>query len=282
MSSNNKKEKEISPVIVTIIAVIISLVVVAIMFFVQTGILQTGVLERFMPKKHESINILLDRGKINEALDAISNQSDIVQGSDTSLFMQGKTWYLSAWLRYDNENWKDYAKNPADWFTGSDVDKALHLLKRSAESPATYAEATTLIGVIYMEKGWFDKAKFAFASVLKKDMSQRDAYLYYGVALSRTGQDAAAIKHLENWQNYQNDFDFLKNLFYLYLFGEKNYQKAAILGDMFLKTAPRGNPDIPKIKRELHDLTARFPEYFNDTMTIIKDRPPEFGQQRKR
>jgi len=274
-------DSEISPIVVTIVAAMLSFVIVAGVFFVQTGVLKLGIFDKILPKREISLQELLDRGRTDEAIELLQSRPDIVQGSDTSLYTLGKAWYLSAWQRYDADNWRTYAQNPDDWFVGSDVDKALHNLKRSAESTVTYADATTLIGVIYMEKGWFARAKTAFENVLKRDASHRDAYLYYGVALSRAGQNAAAVRHLESWLNHKNDADFLKNLFYLHLFNIKDYEKAAALGDMFLKVAPRGNPDIPKIRRELHDLSGRFPEHFSDTMTIIRDRPPEFRQRQR-
>ena len=277
MRRNNSGERDVSPVAITIMAVVASFVVVSAIFFTQTEIFGTSVL----PKRAQSLKEMLDRGQVNQVIEMISNMPDHIRGSDSTLFILGKAWYLHAWQRNEGENWANYAQNPNDWFVGSDVDRALHYLQRSAESSATFADATTLIGVIYVEKGWFERAKSTFRNVLAKDPAQRDAYLFYGVALSREGRNDAAIKHLESWQGWQEDFDFLKNLFFLYLFNEKDYQKAAVMGDKFLRTAPRGNPDIPRVRRELHDLSARFPEYFNENMIIIRDRPPEFGQRQR-
>jgi tetratricopeptide (TPR) repeat protein len=235
----------------------------------------------FSSKSQKPINELLNRGKIFDSFDIISNQPDSVQSSDTSLLTQGKAWYLIAWQRYESENWKSYAKNPNDWFLGKDVDKALMCLEQSAQSRDTWAQAATMIGVIYMEKGWYEKARNVFQNILKRDITQRDAFLYYGIVLSRLGQNENAVRHLEKWNDYLRDYDFVKNLFYLYLFDLKNYEKAAILGDIYLKIAPRGDVGIIKVKRELLDLVTRFPEYFYDTMVVIRDRPPEFKPRQR-
>ena len=235
----------------------------------------------FTKEKQIPVNKLLDIGKPSEALDVISNQPDSIQKSDISFFTQGKAWYLIAWQRYESENWSSYAKNPNDWFEGNDVDNALFCLHRSAQSQETWAQATNMIGVIYMEKGWYERAKNTFQSILIKDVNQRDAYLNYGIVLSRQGKNENAVKHLERWNDCFNDPDFIKNLFFLYLFDLKNYEKAAVLGDLYLKIAPRGDIGILKVKRELIDLLSRFPEYFDDTMTVIKDRPPEFKPRRR-
>ena len=281
MSRNN--QGEISPVAITIIAVLLSLVVVAALFFTQTGVMRsTGFLGgELFSGRPATVRELLDRGEINAAIEMLANKPDNVRGNDSSLFLLGKAWYLHAWQRHERENWASLARNPNDWFVGSDVDKALHYLQRASQSSATYADAITLVGVIYMEKGWFSRAQNAFTSVLRQDPNHREAYLNYGIALSRTGHHRAAIRHLENWNGWQTDFDFLKNLFFLYLFNERDYQRAAIAGDMFLRNAPRGNPDVTRIRRELLDLASRFPEYFNDNMIIIRDRPPEFRQRRR-
>jgi tetratricopeptide (TPR) repeat protein len=272
----SNEEQNISPVVVVFVSITISLLFVAGIFFVKTGVPQL-----FLSPEHEGINSLLEKGNPAEALDMINAQSGLEKESDTSLLTQGKAWYLLAWKRYEKENWKSYAKDPKDWFVGDDVNKAVSCLARSSKSPETYLEATTMLGVIYMEKGWYQKAKSAFEDALRANPKYRDAFLYYGVSLSRLKQSAMAIKHLEKWENYLDDCDFVKNLFYLYLFDAKNYEVATNLGDTFLKIAVRGNPDIVGIKRELLDLSVRFPEFFNDDMTIIKDRPPEYKKRKK-
>ncbi|MDR0303792.1 MAG: hypothetical protein LBH98_03350 [Chitinispirillales bacterium] len=277
MYNNERKSGHLLATI--IISVIISTACAVFLVFMLTA--KISLPSPFVLKPQKSITEFLDKGKTSEALDIISKQPDSIQKSDTSLLMRGKAWYLTAWQRYESENWKSYAKNSNDWFLGDDVDRALICLTQSAQSADTWAQATTMIGVIYMEKGWFEKAKNTFQSILKKDITQRDAFLYYGVVLSRMGQYENAINHLEKWSNYLSDPDFVKNLCYLYLFDLKDYEKAIFLGDIYLKIAPRGDVGIIRVKRELLDLVNRFPEYFNDTMLIISDRPREF-QPRKR
>jgi tetratricopeptide (TPR) repeat protein len=279
--SSNDEHKSRHLVAVVIFSGIISTIVAVVLVSIRTGVLPSFTLPEFINEQQKSIKELLDSGNPHDALDIIARQPDSILKSDTSLLTQGKTWYLIAWQRYDDDRWKNYAKNPKDWFEGSDVDKAVSCLLRSAQSAETWADATVMLGVVYMEKGWYEKSKNIFQSVLMKDVNHRDAYLYYGVALSRQGKYENAVKYLESRDGYLEDYDFVKNLFYLYLFNLKNYEKAAVLGDLYLKLAPRGDVGIIKVKRELLDLVNIFPEYFNDTMVVIKDRPPEFKPRQR-
>ncbi|MCL1947626.1 MAG: tetratricopeptide repeat protein [Chitinivibrionia bacterium] len=272
--SSRYHSDHISPVVVVIIFIIISFVIVAGIFFVKSGVLSDSLPSFSKPQK--TVGELLDRGNPEQALEMIAVLPTEVQESDTSLYTQGKAWYLAAWKRYDADNWKDYAKDSRDWFFGPDVDNALRCLYASAQSEKTQSDAQVLIGVIYMDKGWFEKARIVFREVLNNEPTHREAYLNYGVVLSRLGRNEEAIKHLENIENYESDYDFVKNLFYLYLFEMKNYKQAAYLGNLFLNIAPRGNPDVPKVTREMLDLASRFPEFFDDTMYIIRTRPREF------
>jgi tetratricopeptide (TPR) repeat protein len=288
----NNDEQKIGLGAVIIVSLIISVVVAAFLFSVRNGIfsmvLPEGFFEdiseifyEFFPQKRPTMDALLSKGKPTEVLDMISNQPDSVQRSDTTILMRGKAWYLIAWQRFENERWSSYAKNENDWFIGEDIDSALTCFAIAAKSENTWAEATTLIGAIYMEKGWFEKAKNVFHSILERDRTQQTAFLDYGIALSRLGHYESAVRHLEKWDDYLNDSEFLKNLFWLYLFNLKDYEKAAVLGDLFLRIAPKGDMGITRIKRELIDLSARFPEYFNDTMIVIIERPREFAPRKR-
>ena len=288
----NNDEQRIGPAAVIVVSLIISVTVAAFLFSVRNGLLSMVLPENvfddiseffyeFFPQKRPTMETLLSKGKPTEVLDMISNQPDSVQRSDTTILMRGKAWYLIAWQRFENERWSSYAKNENDWFIGEDIDSALACFSIAAKSENTWAEAATLIGAVYMEKGWFEKAKNVFQSVLERDRTQETAFLNYGIALSRLGHYESAVRHLEKWDDYLNDSEFLKNLFWLYLFNIKDYEKAAVLGDLFLRIAPKGDMGITRIKRELIDLSARFPEYFNDTMIVISERPREFAPRKR-
>jgi len=288
----NNDEQKIGPGAVIVVSLIISVVVAAFLFSVRNGIFSmvlpenffediSEVFYEFFPQEQPTMDALLSKGKPAEVLDMISNQPDSVQRSDTTILMRGKAWYLIAWQRFENERWSSYAKNENDWFIGEDIDSALACFSIAAKSENTWAEAATLIGAVYMEKGWFEKAKNVFQSVLERDRTQETAFLNYGIALSRLGHYESAVRHLEKWDDYLNDSEFLKNLFWLYLFNIKDYEKAAVLGDLFLRIAPKGDMGITRIKRELIDLSARFPEYFNDTMIVISERPREFAPRKR-
>jgi len=272
--SNN--QEPISPIVVIMICMIFSLMLVTGIFFVRTDLFK-----QLFPQKQQSFSELLQKGKPREVINIIASRPNIRRDSDTLLYLQGKAWYMIAWERYNDDRWREYAIDPNDWFVGKDVDNALNLLNRAAQSERTWGQAMTLIGSIYMDKGWFERARGTFDRVLLREPHNRDAYLNYGIVLSRMGEQKEAAEHLKKWKFYENDADFLRNLFFLYLFNIKDYSETARIGDLFLQNAPRGHFDVPKVRRELRDLAIRFPEYFNSNMVIMRDRPPEFRTRRR-
>lgn len=270
-----KNKKRISVGVVVFISVFVSLLVA-----VSLLIYHTGSIDSIVPKSNQRVIQFLDAGKPEEALAEIAQRSLTEQGSDSSLLMQGKAWYLLAWKRYDDAGWESYASNADDWFLGNDVDNALHALSRALESNNTWADATVLISTIYSEKGWYKQASRGFNSVLFKYPNHRNAYLQYAVTLTRQHKFASALRQLLAWPEASSDADFLKNIFWIYRFYLLDPQLALEYGDLFLKNAVRGNPDIPRVKRELLDVASRFPEYVVDTMLIYRERPPEFTPRR--
>jgi len=203
----NNNEQKIGSAAVIVVALIISVVVAAFLFSVRSGIFSavlpddiskniSEIFYEYFPQNRPTMNALLSKGKPTEVLDMISEQPDSVQRSDTTILMRGKAWYLIAWQRFENDRWKSYAKNENDWFMGEDVDSALACFYIAAKSENTLAEATTLIGAVYMEKGWFEKAKNVFHGVLEKDRTQETAFLYYGIVLARLGHPENAVRHL--------------------------------------------------------------------------------------
>ena len=287
MKTRNDVER-ISPTVVIIVCMTISLVIVSGLFFLRSDFFSQHILNflpenfaRVVPQRNLNFDQLLLRGRPEEVLGVIRNRAATGQLSDTMFYWRGRAWYLVAWQRYENDRWREYAKNPADWFVGPDVDSALYFLYRAAESDNTWAQSMALIGSVYMDKGWFDRARNTFQIVLRRG-PHRESHLNYGITLSRTGRYRDAADFLKQWPDYENDYDFTRNLFFLYMFNLKNYSEAARMGDLFLQSAPRGHFDVPQVIRELRDLHTRFPEYFNDNMVIIRDRPPEFPLPRTR
>ena len=287
MNKKRKKNGGLSLLAVIIICIMISAVVVSGIFFIRSDLLAPQFLSPLFDRisfdfmqKEPNFNELVLRGSPEKILEAISTRPAVEHGADTILYWRGKAWYLIAWQRYEADRWREYAQNPDDWFDGEDVDSALYLLYRAAEFEDTWAQSVALIGSIYMDKGWFDRAQTAFRRVLREG-PHRESHLNYGISLSRTGMHREAVAHLKRWPDYENDPDFTRNLFFLYMFNLHDYSEAARLGNRFLTIAPRGNFDIPLVIRELRDLHIRFPEYFDDTMIIIRDRPPEFPTRRR-
>jgi len=282
-----KKSEHISPLAVSIVCIMISAVIVSGIFFISSDFFMQRFSD-FLPENFRGFTLrrppnfdnLILHGNPEEILHEISRRPITKQGSDTMLFWKGKAWYLIAWQRYEDDRWRQYAQNPDDWFVGQDVDSALHFLYRAAESDRTWANSKALIGSIYMDKGWFQRAMNTFQRVLRRG-PHRESHLNYGITLSRLGRNREAADFLKRWDNYEADPDFTRNLFFLYMFNLRNFREAARLGNLFLETAPRGHFDVPLVRRELRDLYTRFPEYFNDSMVIIRDRPPEFPMRRR-
>jgi tetratricopeptide (TPR) repeat protein len=107
----------------------------------------------------------------------------------------------------------------AAWNEAAEVGERLRAVRDDDKS-------ATLLGRAYLGSHQFDKAVAPFEKIAKADMENGQAWLYYGVALSRSGQSRKAMEALEiTIQLMPDSVPALAELAYVYE-ADKQYQQA--------------------------------------------------------
>lgn len=216
-------------------------------------------------------------GKPQEAIDELDRLPAEQRGTCNSLLWYGKSWYLSAWEDQEKNRWADYGRNSNDWFEGEMVDKAVHYLKRASLDTSCVTEATFYLALIYLQKGWYERSDEKFRELFSYDSKHRMGILNFGVLRSRSGDYRSAEKiFLKGLKLYPDEPEYYKNLFWIYDSHLKEYEKAVSYGDQYLKHAVKGDVGALRVRQELIDLLARFPEYRTDTLQIEQKKFPHF------
>jgi tetratricopeptide (TPR) repeat protein len=272
-----KKQSEISLKAVLLSALFLSVTVATLLF------LFLNYSNSFKPVgSNDRLNELYEKGEPEQALFELKKRPNVERGSGESLLWEGKLWYLTAFKRFEEEQWGDYAKNRDDWFIGKDIDKAIHSLSRAEKVPAQQEEALLILAIIYMEKGWFAKSTTKFSELLKEYPKNREAILNYGVLLSREHKFEKAAAVLKKGVSiYPKDSGFYKNLFWIYKFHLEDYEQAIYYGDKFLKNSDRSNPSLSSVKNDIYDILIRFPEFENDSLEIYSEDIREFTPRKR-
>jgi tetratricopeptide (TPR) repeat protein len=229
--------------------------------------------------RDESIEELYERGKPERALTKLKELPPQEQGTAQNLLLKGKLAYLYTWKKYEESEWKEYARNPDDWFTSSVLPEGISALQSAARVEETAQEALLYLALIYMEKGQYSQAADYFQRLLQKNPSHPLGLLNYGVFLSRREKYEDAVEVLERGRDlYPDNLNFLKNLFWIYAFKLEDYDRAVTYGDTYVKKARNrdGIFDLPTVIADLRDILSRFPEYDSDTLNLRKNEPPRF------
>ena len=110
------------------------------------------------------------------------------------------------------------------------------------------------------------------------DAKHREGILNYAVLKSRQHKyDQAESILLKGVNLYPEYPEYYKNLYWIYaLHSENRNEDAIIYGDLFLKSAKQGDVAIIRIRSNMKDLLARFPELSSDTLEIVKTETPIF------
>lgn len=235
------------------------------------------------PVTYTSLSKTYEKGEPERVIEQLNKLPVQERGTSVSLLWYGKSWFLTAWKKQEENKWRDYGKNSDDWFEGREVEEALHFLKQAARDTTTKVEATFYISLIYMQKGWYEKAEKSFKGLFRLDKDHKEGLLNYGVLQSRQGKNNRAEKFfLRGIELYPDEPEYYKNLFWLYYFHEKEYEKAVQYGDQYLKRAPRGDVGILRVKSDLMELLASFPEYRHDSLFIVKSEVKNFTPRKRR
>lgn len=227
-------------------------------------------------------NKYYEKGEPEKSLNVLNNLPNNIKGQSGTLYKMGQNWYLKAWKEQSENHWKDYGKDPQDWFKGESVDKALHFFKEAQRDSVYRADATFYIALIYMQKGWYQKSTREFKNLFKLDPRHKEGILNYAVLLSREGKYREAEQVLLDGIKMYPDFsEYYKNLFWLYDFYLNEPDKAVSFGDRYKKLAPKNDFAVLRVNNELIDLLARYPELKSDTLLIVQEMGKKFVPRRK-
>lgn len=236
-----------------------------------------GNLKREIKGSPRNVEELYSSGKPQDALEELDRLPPDQRGTSKSLLWYGKSWYLKAWEEQEKNRWADYGKNSEDWFEGEMVDKAVHYLKRASSDSCCVVEATFYLALIYLQKGWYERSDEKFRELFSYDSKHRMGILNFGVLRSRSGDYKSAEQiFLKGLKLYPDEPEYYKNLFWIYDSHLKEYEKAVSYGDQYLKHAVKGDVGALRVRQELIDLLARFPEYRSDTLQIEQKKFPQF------
>ncbi len=265
-----KNPQNRSLLFVLILGTSLSFATVAIIFLVQY--LSSG-----MGRSISSMEDSYKSGNPSEAIAILDQLDPIERGTSTSMLWYGKSWYLRAYEEQQKSRWSEYGKDSSDWFKGVSADNAVHYLKRASEDPETEAEASFYLGLIYIQKGWYDKSERMFQNLFRLEPTHREGILNYAILKSRQwNYDQAASILLRGVEAYPDFAEYPKNLFWIYSQHLNNYEDAVVYGDLYLSNATRGDVSIIRVRSEMTDIFARFPELNSDTFEFAKEEVPIF------
>lgn len=231
----------------------------------------------------KSIQTLYEKSTPQKVITSLDDLAPSERGTSESLLMYGKSWYLLSLQHQRDTKWKNYAKNDSDWFEGVEADNAVHYLTRAQENPESYTEATLYLAIIYMEKGWNDQSQIQFEELLAKDSTHREGILNFGVLLSRKHDYNAAVAMFLRGTTIHPKFpQYYESLFWIYSLHLNNNKQAISFGDKFIRIAEKNDMGKISVKEKMTDILARFPEYSNDSLLIVKERSRQFTPRTNR
>lgn len=273
----SKEPKKYSTFAVVGISIIIAFVLSLLIFILRFSSFSLSDLNPFSDHTKKSFSKLYEEGLPLEGLKKLNKLPASERNRAENLLWQGKLSFLATWKQYNDSSWEHYAQNKDDWFHSKELDGGIQALNRCLKDNTTRNEAHLYLGLIYFEKGHYDKAEKYFKTLLQEDPNDSLGILNYAVLRSRQARYREAIDILESGlQKHPENSNFLKNLFWLYRFHIEDTPTAINYANRFLLAMESGDPDKTKVIRELRDIISRFPEYDSDTLVIHKDEPPVF------
>ena len=267
MRAGNRKEKTLSVPVVIISGILLSILSLALFFSLRF------LTEHFSPS-YKNAERYLREGKIDEAF-AVSEK--INGETSRKLLLRGKLFLARSLQGRDNEGWRNYGKDEHDWLTGPAVDSALSCFEKVLQIDPNEFAAYYFMGVVYKEKGWYDKAEEVFQEIIRRDSKYVDAHIALGALYTSEGKPRKALKYLYFANELKGEENALiaKNIAYVYRFYLQQPDSAIIWFNRYLNIAHKGDIDIQYAKKELQELNARYPEF------AVKEVQPWQQQERK-
>ncbi len=222
----------------------------------------------------KSAQDLINKKKYAEALAVIEKAEKGREDNALLLVEKGKVWFSLALEREHRTRWKNYGKDEKDWLNSQEADKAEVYLRKAVDIDPENKDAHYLLGLLYMEKGWFSVAETEFLSVLRIDRKYVNALINLGVLYTEMKRFDLAEQELRNALNLEPDnTSVAKNLAYLYRFYLDKPDSAMVWANRYLNYEPENDMDINYVRNELVEMLQRYPEYTpKEPMTWKKQR----------
>ena len=217
---------------------------------------------------------LINKKKYAEALAVIEKAEGGREENALLLVEKGKVWFSLALERENKTHWKSYGNDQKNWLNSSEAGKAEVYLRKALEIDPENINAHYLLGLLYMEKGWFSVAETEFLSVLQKDRKHVNTLLNLGALYTEMKRFDMAERELRNAFNLDPDNPSIaKNFAYLYRFYIKKPDSAIVWANRYLNKEPQNDMDVNFVRNELQEMLQRYPEYTpKEPMTWRKKR----------
>jgi tetratricopeptide (TPR) repeat protein len=226
-----------------------------------TAILLVHVINSNFKPSLRNAERMMQKGRFEEAL-AFINQID--SNSSDFILLKAEILFLKALQSRKDEKWKNYGNDESDWFRSEEIDSAVVLLKKIAESEKgeKLSKACYYLGQIYGEKGWFYEAERQFQTVLQIDPNNKDAKLALSSLYAKISRFPEAESLLrKTYLEKPGDPDVSKNMAFLYRYYIDLPESAIVWFNRYLNNARPRDLDVNHCRNELEDLLQRYPEY---------------------
>ena len=205
---------------------------------------------------------LIKKKKYAEALAIIEKAEKGREDNALLLVEKGKVWFSLALEREQRTRWKDYGKDEKDWLNSQEASKAEVCLKKAVDIDPDNTDAHYLLGLLYMEKGWYSVAETEFLSVLRVDREHVNALINMGVLYTEMKRYDLAERELRNALRLEPENPpIAKNLAYLYRFYLDKPDSAMVWANRYLNFEPENDMDINYVRKELVEMLQRYPEF---------------------
>ena len=241
-------------------AILISGITAAFFIFIAFFIIR-AINMRWSPTA-KNAQELINKRKYAEALAVIEKAEGGREENALLLVEKGKVWFSLALEREKRTRWKNYGNDKKDWLNSSEAVKAEVYLRKAIDIDPENIDAHYLLGLLYMEKGWFSVAETEFLSVLRIDRKHVNTLINLGALYTEMKRFDLAEQELRNALNLEPDNPSIaKNFAYLYRFYVKKPDSAIVWANRYLNMEPQNDMDVNYVRNELVEMLQRYPEY---------------------
>ena len=140
------------------------------------------------------LEMILD-GKF-EQTESILNEKIKKKGESSKINkLQGILYFTWAYAEENKEKWDDYGKNLDDLWNTQKINKSLDCFEKALSLDKNDPEILNYIGVIFYEKGWYNRAEKMYRQAITLDSKYIEAKSNLGILFNSLGnlEDAEQI-----------------------------------------------------------------------------------------